>query len=253
MSVLGLTLLLSGIVLGVGFFGPSLVRRATPFMVHYPRVGIALTLGVPLAWVAGVATLGAVATWLGSQHQFLSGPVGHFCQRCLAQSNPFTTTVSTGIPSIIVLASTTLLIGALVAKFLYHWLQFTRDAAAHAHEVRANSRPDVIAGHPVRVLATTELEAFSFPSRLGGIIISRGTIETLTEAELEAVLAHEHGHVTGRHHWLHTAGQALARTLPASKLCTLSRHHVESLCEIAADQAAQRACRHATWCQLLSR
>ena len=62
----------------------------------------------------------------------------------------------------------------------------------------ASDRPETFGGYHFLVLDTDEINAFAAPG--GFILISRGMIDLCqTEDELAAVLAHEIGHVVGKH------------------------------------------------------
>lgn len=62
----------------------------------------------------------------------------------------------------------------------------------------ASDRPETFGGYHFLVLETDEINAFAAPGGL--ILISRGMVDLCqTEDELAAVLAHEIGHVVGKH------------------------------------------------------
>ncbi len=62
----------------------------------------------------------------------------------------------------------------------------------------ASDRPETFGGYHFLVLDSEEINAFAAPGGL--ILVSRGMVDLCsTEDELAAVLAHEIGHVTGKH------------------------------------------------------
>lgn len=72
------------------------------------------------------------------------------------------------------------------------------------------------------------------------ILISRGALSELSEAELEAVLWHEFAHLAGRHNALKRLAKIvvlLAGFIRASKVMS---HEIERLCEVAADNYAMK-------------
>jgi Zn-dependent protease with chaperone function len=76
--------------------------------------------------------------------------------------------------------------------------------------------------------------------RSSRVVVSRGTVASLTPAELEAVLAHEQAHVRARHDLVLEAFTVLQEAFPA---VVTSRHALEEvrlLVEVLADRAARR-------------
>jgi Zn-dependent protease with chaperone function len=84
--------------------------------------------------------------------------------------------------------------------------------------------------------------AYSIGGRNALIVASHGLAERLTPPELQAVLAHEHAHVRGRHHMLVSLADALGKSLrfiPAFRRLPMA---IRILVELAADRAAVRQC-----------
>src|SRR5699024_8379329 len=69
------------------------------------------------------------------------------------------------------------------------------------------------AGHPVLLLPDRAPVAFALPRRHGGIVISRGLLDSLAPRELSAVLAHEQAHLSQHHHSVLAVLDAIAGPL----------------------------------------
>ncbi|MFE6872493.1 M56 family metallopeptidase, partial [Kitasatospora sp. NPDC057692] len=80
---------------------------------------------------------------------------------------------------------------------------------------------------------------YCLPGRRPRVVATRGALELLDERGLAAAVAHEHGHLRGRHHLVLLAADTFAlllgRRLP---LARLGRAEVALLLEMAADDAA---------------
>ncbi|UCM86495.1 M56 family metallopeptidase [Streptomyces marincola] len=72
------------------------------------------------------------------------------------------------------------------------------------------------------------------------LVITTGALRRLNRRQLDAVTAHEQGHVRARHHWLlHCAG-ALAGGFPQVPVFAAFQQQVHRLIELAADDVASR-------------
>jgi Zn-dependent protease with chaperone function len=72
------------------------------------------------------------------------------------------------------------------------------------------------------------------------IVLTTGALTCLGDSELDAVLAHERAHLSGRHHLVLTFVAALHRAFPAVGLFAVAARQVAYLVQIAADDAAVR-------------
>lgn len=84
--------------------------------------------------------------------------------------------------------------------------------------------------------------AYFMPGPRGAVVVTTGAVAALLPAQLEAVLAHERAHASGRHHLLVRGVWLLARALPAADVFGQAAAQVERLLEMRADEVA--ACRH---------
>ncbi|WP_433137000.1 M56 family metallopeptidase [Actinomadura nitritigenes] len=92
----------------------------------------------------------------------------------------------------------------------------------------------LVLDHPVPV-------AYSLPARRRAIVVSTGAQETLTDAELGAVLAHERAHLRQRHHALLLMLDVVHALLPWLPTVRRARSRLPLLLEMAADDAAASA------------
>lgn len=87
--------------------------------------------------------------------------------------------------------------------------------------------------------------AYCLPGRTNAssvTVLSRGLLETLTPAELAAVVAHERTHLAQRHHLLTMAFEAWYRALPWLPTTRYGREAVLELTEMLADDGALVEC-----------
>lgn len=234
--------ILSSALLVAALVGPRLIARSAPVLASVPRLAAAaLTVGA-LVWITGLVFLGPLVAWIGVGPEWLPAKATELCQRCLAASSPFgASNITYAIPAFIPLSVPFL--GAVL--IVVGTVQEVRRTLAASREVRtavvAGGRSERIHGHRVWVSDAPEPEAFALPAGRGGIVVSRGTLDLLTDDELASVLAHEQAHLDQRHHaWLAALLGATHyfRWIP----CIASiRSSVASLLEIAADRAAGRA------------
>ncbi|MFF1905388.1 M56 family metallopeptidase [Kitasatospora sp. NPDC058218] len=88
------------------------------------------------------------------------------------------------------------------------------------------------------VLDDARPAVYCLPGRRARVVVSRGAVELLDERELAAAVAHEHGHIRGRHHLARLAVDTFALALGRLPLARTGRAEVALLLEMAADDAA---------------
>lgn len=94
----------------------------------------------------------------------------------------------------------------------------------------------------VRVLEHEAPTAYCLPGLRSRVVVSSGTVASLTAEELEAVLAHERAHVRARHDLVLEAFTVLQRAFPAVVTSRQALDEVRLLVEVLADRAARRRC-----------
>ena len=80
---------------------------------------------------------------------------------------------------------------------------------------------------------------YCLPGR-GRIVMTTGALRCLDDRQLEAVLAHERAHLSGRHHLVLTFAGALKDAFPAVAFFAVAARQIGELIEVAADDAAIR-------------
>ncbi|MGW3076513.1 MULTISPECIES: M56 family metallopeptidase [unclassified Kitasatospora] len=88
------------------------------------------------------------------------------------------------------------------------------------------------------VLEHAHPTVYCLPGRRSRVVLSRGALRLLNERQLTAAVAHEHGHIRGRHHLFRLPADTFALLLGLLPLARLGRSEVGLLLEMAADDAA---------------
>ena len=112
--------------------------------------------------------------------------------------------------------------------------RITADSLMHGLKVS-----DYFSGYPVAILELPMLIAFAVS--LQGrktIVLSRGVLEKLMPAEIEAVKWHEVGHIRGKHGWLKRISAFSLLLMPFIRTAAVFHKEVERLCEIDANNFA---------------
>ena len=91
----------------------------------------------------------------------------------------------------------------------------------------------------VRVIDDKHPAVYCLPGRRR-IVLTTGALGCLDSRQLDAVLAHERAHLSGRHHLVLTFPYALKDAFPAIGFFTIAARQVSELIEVAADDAAIR-------------
>ncbi|WP_067793387.1 M56 family metallopeptidase [Actinomadura formosensis] len=223
-------LLMSAVVLGC-LAGPVLDRLRRPALS--PATAAA-------CWVA--ALVGAVVAGAGLVAVALLSPPGpgHGLLGRLRDCLPHH-----GYPAIAAATAASLILvtgcGAALARSLPRLGRAVRHRRRHREMLRLVARehrrhPDVLVlDHPVPV-------AYSLPARRRAIVVSTGAQESLSAAEFGAVLAHERAHLRQRHHALLLMLDLVHALLPWLPTVRRAKARLPLLLEMAADDAAARAC-----------
>lgn len=83
-------------------------------------------------------------------------------------------------------------------------------------------------------------QAYCLPGRRGRVVLTTAAVRDLEPDELDAVLAHERAHLTGRHHLVLAVANTLARAFPFVPLFRAARTSTAVLVEMLADDQAAR-------------
>lgn len=199
-----------------------------------PTLGIAVWMALLTASL--IATLAAltIAIWSVIQAWLdLSAPVGPIDDSrrwqavVLANFGPWVLLALAGITF------------ALINLRLEPALSAAREA--HPRLVTATKRVDDFQGIEFRSVNSTAM--LSFATGLGKkqvIVISTAALESLTAAELDAVLWHEFAHIRLRHNRLKRALGLFANLTSRFLASRVMAREIEALCELAADKYAQK-------------
>ena len=91
----------------------------------------------------------------------------------------------------------------------------------------------------VRLIDDEQPAVYCLPGRRR-IVLTTGALRCLDSWQLEAVLAHERAHLSGRHHLVLTFASALKDAFPAAGFFATAARQIGELIEVAADDAAIR-------------
>ena len=116
-------------------------------------------------------------------------------------------------------------------------------AAARRRRARHNEVLALIArpgpAPDVRIIDGDHPVAYCVPGRRR-IVLTTGALACLDSGQLDAVLAHERAHLSGRHHLVLSLAGALKDAFPAIGFFAVAARQVGDLVEVAADDAAVR-------------
>ncbi len=112
-----------------------------------------------------------------------------------------------------------------------------RRRATHDDVLAVIARPGPAAD--VRIIDRDHPAVYCLPGRRR-IVLTTGALSCLDSGQLDAVLAHERAHLSGRHHLVLRLAAALEDAFPRVRSFTIGAEHVTYLVEVAADDAAVR-------------
>lgn len=226
-------LLLYAIVLTWG--GPPLLNRITNRGTS-PRLGVAV-------WLAAI--VGALGAWMVAVtvlvvEAFHSGGVAvTFCLEALGYAGQVGTPPRLGAPASAVIATIGIALTAAAGRGILRRIQRSQCSSnQHAQAARIIGRPTKRPG--VLVVESCEPVAYCVAGHPRTIVVTSAVLERLSETQLAAVLAHEHAHITGRHHQLLMVLRAVASCLPRLPLFVHGAAATARLLEMCADDAAVR-------------
>lgn len=232
---IAICLLLYSLVVAV--FAPRLLTRLT-------RAGVAPRLGIA-AWLMAIGSV--LASWVVATVALMVELLRNWAQPGELLTACVTTLrgVAAGEAGVLLqfglLVLTAIAVAAL-AVLAWRWGRSLLRARTHTHRHASMARVvgRRMAGLDAVVLDAPERVAYCVAGRPHTIVVSSAALEALDEDHLEAVLAHERAHLSGRHHLLLAATRGLATNLPRIELFTTAASEVAKLLEICADDAAVR-------------
>jgi Zn-dependent protease with chaperone function len=217
--------------LAVGFLAPPALARVR-WLRRCPVVALALWQALAAAFVVGA---GAAAHDVLSRGGATRGDLLGLLHAC-ASATGATTAVPGG-------GRLELLVPLAVAAWPAVWIAAVMLRAARARRRHAATLAMVARRLPALdalVLEHATPAAYCLPGLRPRVVVTRGAVQTLSAAELGAVLAHEHAHIRGRHHLAVCFAQGFARAFPGLPLARHLRAQSGLLLEMAADDRALR-------------
>ncbi len=219
----------------LGILGSRMLGRAR-WTARAPLLAIVVYLaaGWSVIAAAGLAglTLAVHATALGGGLSHLIGACVHRLQA--TYSTPGGATVA-GLG--LTLAGAVLARTALTA--MAHFRAAGRQALQHAQTARLVGKPEPALG--AVLVEHDQPAAYCVAGRQPTVILTTGAVQALDPGQLDAVLAHERAHLTGRHHRLLAVARIGREVLPFLPLMRDAEEQVARLVELHADDAATRA------------
>jgi Zn-dependent protease with chaperone function len=210
---------------------PALLARAT-WTMRAPRASIVLWQSIALAAVLSAFSAGiAIASRL-----FVPG----------ADGRPTATITSEievlGWPlwiAYVLVLALTLLIGARLAVSVVQVAIATRRRRAHHRMVVDLVGKSQKSG--LRVLDVAQPLAYCLPGVRSRVVVSEGTLTTLQDKEIAAILSHERAHLRARHDLVLEMFTAVHAAFPRFVRSANALDAVRLLIELLADDAAVRA------------
>ena len=220
---------------GLGILGSPLLARAR-WTARAPLLAIVTYLAAGWSVIAALGlaglTLAVHATALGGGLSDLIGACVHRLQ------------ATYGTPGGATVAGLGLtLAGAVVARTVLtataHFRAARRQALQHAQTARLVGRPEPALG--AVLVEHAQPAVYCVAGRQPTVILTTGAMQALDPGQLDAVLAHERAHLTGRHHRLLAMARIGREVLPFLPLMRDAEEQVARLVELHADDAATRA------------
>ena len=242
MNPLLLSALMVIAVLATAMLGRPLIRAAAPALIRMPRVAVLALGGSLILWLASVMAAGLFLAWSLTGPQPLPSPVTEVCQRCLAASNPFSAdfALETMIPTAAFLLTPAVAVLLVATLGLRAAMKRQTSMRETCRSLLPVGQRRVIDGHLVTVVADPHPSAFALGRDRWGIVVSTGLLETLSEQELRAVLAHEAAHLRERHHLVLDFIGSITGPLRWVPFAAAVADAVPHYLEVSADNAAKR-------------
>jgi Zn-dependent protease with chaperone function len=219
----------------LGILGSRMLGRAR-WTARAPLLAIVTYLAAGWSVIAALGlaglTLAVHATALGGGLSQLIGACVHRLQA--TYGTPGGATVA-GLG--LTLAGAVLARTALTA--VAHFRAAGRQALHHAETARLIGKPEPALG--AMLVEHAQPAAYCVAGRQPTVILTTGAVQALDPGQLDAVLAHERAHLTGRHHRLLAMARIGREVLPFLPLMRDAEAQVARLVELHADDAAARA------------
>jgi hypothetical protein len=218
-----------------GILGSRMLGRAT-WTARAPLLAIVTYLAA--GWSV-IAALGLAGLTLAVHATALGGGLSHLIGACVLRLR-----ATYGTPGGATVAGLGLtLAGAVLARTtltaMTHVRAAGRQALRHAQTARLVGQPEPALG--AVLVEHAQPAAYCVAGRQPTVILTTGAVQALDPGQLDAVLAHERAHLTGRHHRLLALARIGREVLPFLPLMRDAEEQVAQLVELHADDAATRA------------
>lgn len=228
-------LVLWGYALVLATLGVTILRRAS-WVDRAPRLAIAAWQALTVSIVLAVAFGGLALVVPTAQ---VSTNLAQLVEACaMALQAQYATPGGAG------LATGGLALAVVLAGRWVHCslAEFSRSAAVRRRHLDVLT----VVGRREPGLGVTLLDdgrpfVYCLAGRRHRIVMTTAATNMLDEAQLTAVLAHEHAHLRGRHHLVISAAAGLARAFPGLPVFEVARREITRLVELVADDHATRS------------
>jgi len=219
----------------VGMLGSRFLGRAG-WTARAPLLAIVTYLTA--IWSV-IAALGLAGLTLSVHATALGGGLSHLIGACVHRLR-----ATYGTPGGATVAGLGLtLAGAVVARTALTATTYLRaagrQALRHAQTARLGGQHEPVLG--AVLVEHSQPAAYCVAGRHPTVILTTAAVQTLDPGQLDAVLAHERAHLTGRHHRLLGLARIGRQVLPFLPLMRDADEHVARLVELHADDTATRA------------
>ena len=219
----------------LGILGPRMIGRAR-WTARAPLLAIVTYLAA--GWSV-IAALGLAGVTLAVHATALGGGLSHLIGACVHRLRATYGTPGGALAAELglILAGAVLARTALIA--IAHLRAAGRQARLHAQTARLIGQPEPTLG--AVLVEHAQPTAYCVAGRQPTVILTTGAVQALDPGQLDAVLAHERAHLTGRHHSLLAMARISREVLPFLPLMRDTEAQVARLVELHADDAAIRA------------
>jgi Zn-dependent protease with chaperone function len=220
--------LLAGYALAVASAGTRWLPRAS-WPRRLPRLGIAAWQALTVTFVASVLLAGLLIA-------LPCLPAGVNLDLAAELHDHYSSARGIMIGGSAAAVSLTL-IGRLAWAAVSAMATARRRRARHDETLALVGRPGPAPG--VVVLEDDRPLVYCLPGR-GRIVVTTGALDRLDQAQLQAVLAHERAHLSGRHHLVIMLARVLPTAFPGIRFLAVAADQTGTLAEMAADDTAAR-------------
>lgn len=229
------------LALGLVAVGGALLLLAPRLLARFTASGQRPLLGV-LAWQAAswtvLATIGLAAALLAFPSLAAASRLPSALESCLRSVDELANPADSRALQVLAAVALVSLTGWLTFCAVRLSLTNSRLRARHRALLALVARPD--SRLDAQVVAEKTPAVYCLPGHRGQVVFTTGALTRLAPAQRQAVLAHEHAHLRGRHHVLLASAGLLARAFPHVTLFVDCREHTARLVEMRADDVAAR-------------